>query len=494
VDVPRQRERHVDQRFHEKFDCGGQFDTIRRQSMNDVESGAAAAPQPRGSGSSRLSRSNLVGALLLAAGIAISIPLFSTPGTFDVTLPRYGFLTWMDEAVRHGVRDGYRLNPYDYPPGTKVLLGIAGATGDRLGLSRPTSFKTLLFLFHNLTTLVALAATRNLLLAGLIHVTTVLSAIALGYLDVLYAPFLVLSLVALQRDWKALAWGLLCLSCTVKPQPLILAPFYLVHLGRIGGFEDAARLARSPRAWLGAGTTAAAALAFVLAFGRTDDDQWAVLQAMQKATAHNEISGNAMNAGWIGSYVYQVARDGELGPARLRDITWTREIKLVAAAILVSVLWLQIRLRKTPQTALLALLAGYLAYFTFNAGVHENHVFIAMLLAVVLLAGFRRRGSVDSDGRLVSSTTALDASGRMTMAGVVVFAHLNLFLFYGWNGETQPPVLLGGEKGLDLSVLLAPASIVLFVSTVRCLLRTARQLEPRRVIARNPSREGEVAI
>ena len=95
-----------------------------------------------------LTRSKALGVALLVAGMLSSAILVTAPGTFDVTDPRRGFLVWMDDVVVLGPVDGYRYNPYDYPPGTKTLLGLAGKAGDAVGISRPNSLKILLLTFQ----------------------------------------------------------------------------------------------------------------------------------------------------------------------------------------------------------------------------------------------------------------------------------------------------------------------------------------------------------
>ena len=422
-----------------------------------------------------LTRSKVLGLALLAAGVLNSAFLVTAPGTFDVTDPRRGFLVWMDDVVILGPVDGYRYNPYDYPPGTKTLLGLAGKAGDAVGLSRSNSLKLLLLGFQALAALVAFFLTGDILLTGALWFCTTTSAIGQGYLDILYAPFLVASLIGLLRNRPVQAWGLLLACCAIKPQPLVLLPFYVVHLTSLGGLRDVWRVAREPRTWGAAIWTTIAVLLLVVTFGRTHETrQWSVVQAVQKATAHKEISGNAMNAGWIGSYIYQVAKHGQLGPARERDSTWRNPIKVVAAAIVAWILWLQIGLPKTPHTVLLSLLAGYLAYFTFNAGVHENHLFIAMIIALFLatLPDALRSG--------------WSRTRELTLAiGVIVFAHLNPLLFFGWRGGDREPTLIGGPTGLDISVPLATFSIVLFVATVLCLRAAGR---PAMMVAQESSR------
>jgi hypothetical protein len=415
-----------------------------------------------------LTRSRALGVAFLVAGTLSSAVLVTAPGTFDVTDPRRGFLVWMDDVVILGPVEGYRYDPYDYPPGTKTLLGLAGTAGDALGLSRSNSLKLLLLAFQAMTALVAFSLTGDIVLAGALWFFTATSAIGQGYLDILYAPFLVASLIGLQRKRPLQAWGLLLACCAIKPQPLVLLPFYAVHLTGLGSVKDVSRIARDPRTWGAAVWTAIAVLLLVVTFGRTHDTrQWSVVQAVQKATAHKEISGNAMNAGWIGSYIYQVAKHGQLGPALERDSTWRNPIKVVAAAIVAWILWLQIGLPKTSHTVLLALLGGYLAYFTFNAGVHENHLFIAMIIALLL-------ATIPEELRHGWSRTR----ELMLAIGVIVFAHLNPLLFFGWRGGDREPTLIGGPTGLDISVPLATFSIVLFVATVLCMRASGRRLQP----------------
>lgn len=416
-----------------------------------------------------LTRSRVVGIGLLLAGLLSSSLLVSAPGTFDVTDPRRGFLTWMDDAVVLGPIEGYRYNPYDYPPGTKTLLGLAGSIGDAFGMTRPMSLKVMLLQFQALTALAALALTGDVLLAGCLWLVTTTSTIGQGYLDILYAPFLVASIVGLQRNKPLQAWGLLCLCCMIKPQPYVLLPFYIVHLTGLSSWKDVPRLLRSPQTWGAVSWTLAALILLVVMFGRVQQTgQWAVVQAVQKATAHKELSGNAMNLPWLGSYVYQVVHhDGALGPVHERDSTWRNPIKVVAALIVAWMLWLQIRLPKTPHTVLLALLAGYLAYFTFNAGVHENHLFIAMVIALLIATMPERLRTGWSRGREVALA-----------AGVIAFGHLNPLLFFGWRGGDRPPTLLGGPEGLDISAPLSLISVVLFVATVFCLRASGRPLRP----------------
>ena len=70
------------------------------------------------------------------------------------------------------------------------------------------------------------------------------------------------------------------------------------------------------------------------------------------------------------------------------------------------------------ENLLLFAIAVYLAYFTFNTGVHENHLYPLCLIAPVLYLENRRH--------------------RELAAILIFFANLNLFIFYGIQGIGWP--------------------------------------------------------
>ena len=82
-------------------------------------------------------------------------------------------------------------------------------------------------------------------------------------------------------------------------------------------------------------------------------------------------------------------------------------------------------------------LLGYVAYFIFNVGVHENHLFLATLLAPILWLVEPRRWPL--------------------AAGVIVASNLNLLVFYG--AFMRFPRTIGG---IDLALPLALSNTVVF--------------------------------
>ena len=69
---------------------------------------------------------------------------------------------------------------------------------------------------------------------------------------------------------------------------------------------------------------------------------------------------------------------------------------------------------KTFENLIKFALLGYLAYFTFNTSVHENHLFIAAVLSVILVWLNRERLS--------------------TMVILLLMSNINLLLFFGITG------------------------------------------------------------
>jgi len=81
---------------------------------------------------------------------------------------------------------------------------------------------------------------------------------------------------------------------------------------------------------------------------------------------------------------------------------------------------------------------GYLAYFNFNTGVHENHLFLVCCLAWILVL--------------------IESSELVRCINFCIAANANLFLFFGAFGQRLNPVL----AGFDITVVFAFANLALF--------------------------------
>jgi hypothetical protein len=108
-----------------------------------------------------------------------------------------------EEQARLGLVDGYFDIRIDYPPlGLAFLNGVALVSRE-VGVTLFAGVKASLLLALLVTALVYWAVSRNLPLATGLLVALIPCSVSLGYLDVYYAPFLLLALFSLERGrWE----------------------------------------------------------------------------------------------------------------------------------------------------------------------------------------------------------------------------------------------------------------------------------------------------
>src|SRR5262249_38730241 len=174
-----------------------------------------------------------------------------------------------------------------------------------------------------------------------------------------------------------------------------------------------------------------------------------VLRAFQAALSHKNLSGNALNLNWIVTYFLHTLRPNQFGGLQnglaTYILTESWKITLIPRLLFFSTylltLFVFVRREKDFKNLVLFSIIGVLCYYTFNIGVHENHLFLVAVLAVILLW--------------------LDASYRGTAVVLILMSNINLFLFYGTDG-----ILLRYERlflGIDTSLPLAFFNVLYFL-------------------------------
>jgi hypothetical protein len=371
-------------------------------------------------------------AALAALVVLLAVVFLNAPGSPDMDI----WMAWQRRVLRFGLVDGYARQAADYPPLSFVLLWLAGKLAEAVGVTMRFGIKLVLLVFLLASLGVVHASLRSAKLTAAFLWLALPSSVALGYLDVWYAPMLLGAVWALRTGRPPLAVLLFTCACLVKWQPLVLAPFLLVHLARHGHLSSARASARVLMPSL------ALVAALLAVFGAE------VFRAFARALLHPNLSAQALNFQWVITYLLRVFYPetfGELWDGvvwRLRPGTssalWAMRIPF--AVFYLSSLWVFAR-RARPIEELLSLsFVGYASYFMFATGVHENHLFPACLVAFAL-AGLQ-------PGRL----------GAYLLWTTV--ANVNMYFYYGVDGiePTWSRVL-----GIDLSVLLAAANVVLFL-------------------------------
>jgi len=173
-----------------------------------------------------------------------------------------------------------------------------------------------------------------------------------------------------------------------------------------------------------------------------------MIDSFTLALSHETLSGHALNFPWIMTFFLHLINPSEYGGfpdghIAILDITSWKILFLPGLLFIVSYVVLLInffRRRRTFEDLLLFAILGVMSYFMFSRGVHENHIYIALLLSI-LLCWFNR-------------------TYLYIMLLFILMTNLNLFIFYGISGEE---LWFTRVVGIDLSLPLAILNLVFFV-------------------------------
>jgi hypothetical protein len=153
-----------------------------------------------------------------------------------------------------------------------------------------------------------------------------------------------------------------------------------------------------------------------------------------------------MNLGWILTWAMHVVWPDSYGPLqegyikviRTQDTRVLGMLKVLFYLFFALALWRQWRAPSTPENLWRFMLAGYLAYFLFNKGAHENH-----LVPTMLVAGYMAWREV---------------KWLPVAIAFAVLTNLNMFFFYGLDGLDRGDARVAW--GIDSSLPLAVVYVV----------------------------------
>ncbi|MEO6568514.1 MAG: hypothetical protein ABIO94_07090 [Opitutaceae bacterium] len=382
--------------------------------------------------------------LLALSGLAAAAAyflFFHFAGTDDVA----GFwIRWADSVLKYGLREGYRQAFTDYPPGLFILFKLAYATlapMPQLFLVKGTIAWSVVA-----GMLVFGSWSRSLGWSVALAFALLLSSVILGYLDVLYLAPLLGSLWALQVRRVALASFWFTVAVALKWQPLIIAPFFFAHA--LGFSVEKAKSYRAWAAALGhivAGAAGPVALCLLLV------EPAMLWRSFSLATSHPALSLQGLNANWlIQLYLY-----AQQGGKNVHEITVSTDLLGMMRVFfylcygLVFAIFI-LRRRSFAEFVWFSCV-GFLIYFLLNTGVHENHWFVPMVLAFVLVCD-------------------RSPHGQALACFLAVTANLNLLVFYGVEGG----MLLKGSNMLFASGVLASINTFFGIWCLTGVIRFAR--------------------
>ncbi len=390
---------------------------------------------------------NAVGGLLLGMLLLLSLYLLGGWGTSDVGI----FLRWMELTHEHGLVGGYALSIENYPRGIRegmmplhgggeypplsyAVLFLARRIGGMLGLSPFVSFKLLLFCYFCAAVALFLWFCRDMLLTAGFAAAILLDCVALGYVDVFVVPWLIGAFWMLRLGRPLLGVALVLMAVLFKWQPLAILPFVLIQALGITGFGGILSALRARSTWQVAALGLGMLGVLVLVFGASP------FIGLGYALSNPYLSANAMNLPWLLVFVFRLLLEpgftlgSEMGYATPPALVFLfLPVKLVFWAVFAAVLLRALHGEKTVRNCLLLSILGFTTYFMLNAGAHENHLFVPVVLAFILLAMDHSEGN-----RLIALLLA-------------AMLNLNIFFFFGITGTP----LRRAVQGIDISLLFA---------------------------------------
>jgi len=386
--------------------------------------------------------------LVLLIALALVTAFVRAPGTFD----DYAFVQWGKTLVLDGPFKGYGLlrhqTELDYPPVGLFIMWLSLVAGHAAGLSDLLSFKLPLALAGLAAMPVAWWCNRSAGEALLLTLIVIPFGLILGYTDVVYLPFLLLALYAGAAERFAVAGFALAVAALIKWQPIILAPIFLLAAFRARRDLRQLAIVLAPTVLL---------VVFVLAlFGAA-----ACFDVFVTATKDDYLSGQGANAGWLLSYLFEVLHLGGLQlqangavailqtPSPAPAVGWAMSgLRIAFYLLFAASLGIYLAGRRTAAAFLTSALSCCVVQFSWNSGVHENHLFPSMIIGFV---GWQMR-----------------AVEPFVFAAVAAIAVLNVVLFYGFGDGFS----FGDLFGFDGTVLLAVGELILFGLVFDLQIRT----------------------
>ena len=348
----------------------------------------------------------------------------------------------------------------DYPPGSVLVLWAAGKLYAWLRPDMPN--RPLFNVAINLAPLAASAAIAVLLarsVPGLIgwrrallfwlNPAVFLAAPMHGYQDPVFGLIALAAVLALMRGHYVLATALVVASGLVKPQGALLLPV----LAAVAVRET------RPVTWLRAVLAGAAVGALMLLPWWGAGHLISALDGSLRPLRQGTLAPLGFNVWWIAGYALEWARSG---PWPLADVVgiedfrawagWDPRIvsRVLLAASTAAILYSLLRRPREDRWMIpLAVVLQVHAYALFGTSVHENHTFLAVVLAPLLI------------GEWPKASAAL--------AGTSAFLFANMFLTAGFGRRITPLRVVNRIRllpRLDLSVVAAAAHVVFFAALI----------------------------
>ena len=378
----------------------------------------------------------------------ITLSFFHSPGQGDVRF----WLKWIETVDTRGpivsfeTRERSPLGSESvqegYPPFISLISFSTAKLSHIFSIDYFTALKLSLTLFLFLSSFIFWIWTKDLYLTAILHFSLLINSVMLVYIDIYFVPSLILSFWAIKdRNMKAFTI-FYSISCLIKWQPIIIAPFILLYILNIKKISE---LKEIDLKTLTLNVVLPLAIIIIITLSVF---KMAFLKSFSTAVTEPYLSGNALNFGWTITYLLHAFFPDKFGYLVGGEanyiITSSMKIMLIPKLLFFTFYTATFlsffKQGKSFENLIHYSLIGYLAYFIFNTGAHENHLFIATILAAILLF--------------------LNREHLMTSVFILIMSNLNLIIFYGTDGKG-----LGFSRlvGVDITLPLSLLNVVFYM-------------------------------
>ena len=231
--------------------------------------------------------------LLLTLGL-LSCSLINSPGTIDV----HTWMRWTQDYLDYGPAAGYAHNKTDYPPLMIFIFYLFAKGLAPIGIGSFGAVKIAILFFSFLATSLFFYWTKNYALTALFHLSFIINSVCLGYADVILSSFLIFSLMQLQRGNLLLFSTLFSLAIFIKWQALIISPFLFLYIFSFNTKDRPDQIKNLKETLI---PFLLVSSLIILGFGAND-----LYGAFTWAFHHRWLSGYALNAHWVLTFLYRV--------------------------------------------------------------------------------------------------------------------------------------------------------------------------------------------
>ncbi len=388
--------------------------------------------------------------MLIILVMALTTAAFRSQGTTDLNT----WIGWANHTGEIGLIHGYAMHRNYYPPLTITLLGLCQQVAEWLNVEVVYPIKGSLLVFLMAVTLVFYQHSGKRFVLTLIFYGAMLtSSLGLAYLDIYMALPLLLSIMCLKKNQPALFALFFSVACLVKYQPLIIAPFFAFYLA-IKHINKPFLTTSLQQFFIK--IVVPGLMPWIVAFTIFGG---ALLLSLLGLSDGNWLSAQALNFNWILTrHLLQTGLAEAYAPGLDPQIAMINTIpshvslwvNRLAWGIYLSTLLALIVDKKNLEKLLLYSLLGSMSWFMFHTGAHENHLFLASILAISLFC--------------------INDKYLYLALGVLFMSTLNMFLFYGFSGAPVSGLQFHWQMNcqeycywLDPYLLIASVNVIYFL-------------------------------